>query len=228
MKLKVSLLVVVVMIIGIARGIGTYAWFTSSATSNNNDFIAGILEINGDNTTEPSPLFKTDYGDGYYSNYNVGLWYPGKEVLGDSARNYTIENAGTLDVKIAGLSAEITVFTKNSTNYLVEDIDSWPTDVKESYDEFVENLNIVVNNIGQEYFNGSLESLIDGPQPLKRRSDNYIITLNTTNMKRANLSFGAFMHTAADNKAQGVNATINIIVHATQDNDSAVSTLLNN
>ncbi|MTI69374.1 MAG: hypothetical protein FH751_03830 [Firmicutes bacterium] len=216
MKIKLSILLIAVMIIGLIGGIGTYAWFSDRAVSSNNTFHAGTLTIDGDNTTEPSPLFKTSYGDGYYSNYDVGLWYPGKEILGTNCRNYTIENTGTLNAQISGLSAEITVFKKDSTDYLIENIDSWPEDVKQSYDEFVQNLSIVVTNIGSKYYEGTLKSLITDIQPLER-SDGYVIMLNTTDMKRVNLNFGAVMSTEANNKIQGVSATVNIIIHASQE-----------
>lgn len=232
MNKKLLVITLFVSLICVTAGIGTMAWFTSSATSNNNEFIAGTIIIDGDNTTVPLPLFKTAYDDPYYSNFNVGLWYPGKEVLGDSddpdnpERIYRIQNRGTLSAKVAGLSACVTMFSKDLDNYLIEDFNTWPIPVKDSYYEFVENLDIIVKGLGGEYFKGSLESLINDLQPLERKSDGYIITLNKT--IGADLKLGAVMNTKADNKIQGVAATVDLIIHATQDNDEAVEALLNN
>lgn len=224
---KFFIIILVIGLVSATAGVGTMAWFTSKATSENNEFNAGTLIIDGDNTTEPSPLFKTDYGEGDYSNYNVGLWYPGKKVIG---RNYTVENTGSLPAKIVGVSASVTSYKKDGTTYEIENFNNWPTNVKESYSEFITNLNIVVereegNRTYVEYFNNTLESLINGPQPLKRVTDNYIITLN--NSQRTNLEFGAEMLTSAGNSIQDVEANVNFTIHSIQNDDVAVNDFLN-
>lgn len=230
MRLKLSLIMLLVIVLGLLGGIGTYAWFTSSVSSEKNQIITGTIEIEGDNTTEPVPLFKTYY-DGDDSVYDVGLWYPGKELLGENARNFTLRNVGTLKARIAGMSAEVTTFSKDGQEYLTESIDEWPEEVVNAYYEFIDKLNFVVTwepgGRRIEYFNGNLERLINGPQPLVSTEEPYVMTLGVDSSKSKNINVGAFMSTSANNLIQGTSATVNISFHATQDNEEAVNQLLN-
>lgn len=230
MRLRIILIMLLVITLGILGGIGTYAWFTSSAISENNQFVTGRLEIHGNNTTEPVPLFKTNY-DGDDSVYDVGLWYPGKELLGENARHFTLENVGKLTARIAGISAQVTAFEKNGQEYLTENISEWPKEVIDAYDEFTDNLYLVVtwepSTTKLEYFNGNLKSLINGPQPLISSQEPYVMTLGVDSSKRKDIKVGAFMSTSANNLIQGTRATVNISFHATQDNEEAVNQLIN-
>lgn len=221
---KMTLLFTAVILVGLFGGVGTFAWFVDTASSTGNTFNAGYVELDGDNSTEPCPLFRTSYEEDDYARYNVGLWYPGKVIA--PARNYTLENTGTMPVRIAGLSAVVTTFEKNNVSYNTENMTDWPAGVQESYEAFIQNLYITVSRtLDGEYFNGTLQSLIESPQALEA-TDGYVILLNEG--RRANLQFGASMSTSADNKTQGVTANVDIIVHGTQDNTDAINALLGN
>lgn len=212
MKAKISLMLIAVMIIGLFGGIGTYAWFTSSATSTENTFDAGSLEIEKIQYGEtPTPLFSTSYDDPTWNDlYAVGLWYPGKKV-GGSDRSLTIHNSGTLPARVYGLSARM-------TNFIT------PSDCPDSdaaKEEFAEKMIITVKSAGTIYYQGTLKGLMESIKPFNQN-----IVLNPNPGITVDLNFEAELLTTAGNLVQGVEATVDLIVHATQNNDDAVDHLV--
>lgn len=76
-KVIISLVLIAVMAFG--AGLGTFAWFTSQATSGDNTFATGTLKVE---------LNESDKAEVEFSNL-----YPGMPEI---RKEYTIENAGTL------------------------------------------------------------------------------------------------------------------------------------
>ncbi len=79
-KLIVSLALIGVLAFG--AGLGSYAWFTSTATSSDNLFETGTLVINVD-----SPIFAEADFSNIYPSWNSGV------------KTYEIRNEGTLALK---------------------------------------------------------------------------------------------------------------------------------
>lgn len=79
-KLVISLVLIGVLAFGL--GIGSYAWFTSTATSSNNLFETGTLVINVD-----SPIITVAEFGNIYPSWNSGV------------KEYDVKNEGTLDLK---------------------------------------------------------------------------------------------------------------------------------
>lgn len=238
MRKKFIITVVSVIIIGLLGGVGTYAWWTSSLQSQNNLFDAGNLELSADNDTKPMPLFTTEYADTTYADWNVGKWYPGKEVKGDN-RQFDIDNAGDIPVRVAGVSAIMTEFVKDAVPYTFDQIQEFkgkiassdPTitdaqrEVVVAFDEFTNKLNIRVLNEGattNTCYYGSLASLLAGPKELKytvNGVEKRIDLMQPTSS--AHLNFEADLSQSANNYTKNVSATVNIIVHGTQVDDNA-------
>ena len=98
-KIIISLLLIGVLAFG--AGIGTYAWFTSTATSSNNTFTAGTLKI--------------DVNDSLNNNNTFSILSTGNMAPGQSTGKATlvIENQGNLNLgmfrqfRLAADSSEI-------------------------------------------------------------------------------------------------------------------------
>lgn len=81
-KLLISLVMIGVMAFG--AGIGSYAWFTSNATSTDNVFETGYLEITGPDTM---------VGASWNTPSNIyPSWTSGEQTI-------TVTNSGTLDLR---------------------------------------------------------------------------------------------------------------------------------
>jgi len=80
-KAIISLILIAVMAFGI--GAGSYAWFTSQATSTNNVFAAGTLVIGVPEVDDKVGVF------------NVETWEPGKS----ETKTIEVKNLGTLPFK---------------------------------------------------------------------------------------------------------------------------------
>lgn len=83
MKKRLVLILMLIGLLAFGAGLGTYAWFTSSATSENNVFETGTLEIGGIGNSE----FTTNLNNG--NNIYPG-WEAGKKI--------TVTNTGSLDL----------------------------------------------------------------------------------------------------------------------------------
>jgi len=79
-KLIISLVMIGVLAFGL--GLGSYAWFTSTATSSDNLFETGTLVIDVD-----SPVIAVEEFNNIYPSWNSGL------------ETYAVRNEGTLDLK---------------------------------------------------------------------------------------------------------------------------------
>ncbi len=217
MKVRLSLLIIGVMVIGLLGGVGTYAWFTDQAVSSNNIFDVGTLEINPTPYGEiPTPLFSTNYEDSTWNTlFAVGEWYPGKKVpeSGEADRGIALHNTGSLSAKIYGVSAVMTDFItpEGHPNY------------DGAKDEFSENMIITVKCNGEVYYQDTLKKLLTSIQPLSN-----VNTLSPNPAICLDYNFEAEMSTEAGNIIQGTTATVDLIIHATQDNDFAVNDMLNN
>lgn len=201
MRIRISVWLTAILMLGIFAGAGTYAWFTAQIRSSNNAIRVGTLEI-GAVTEIPQPLFCSSpryEGD----PYAIGEWYPGR-LLFDQDRTLTIENIGTLPLKVYGISANM----KNFNN---------PLNKLNAEEEFTNNLIITAKIRGQTYYEGSLKDLIQATRELKY--DNSFINLYTDgpqDRKRVDINFNVMMSPSAGNNAQGVTATVDLIIHATQ------------
>ncbi len=202
----------IIVLVCAVGGVGTYAWFVNSASSTDNTFETGTLSIDS-HAEWPQSLFATQYDDEYVNeDYAVGYWFPGKKVSGDD-RTLMIKNTGTLPICVFGISAVMPP----------EDFFN-PSGEPDAYDEFAENLIVTVKVKDEIYYQGSLVALLEGIQPL-RHSDNDYINVNPQNM--TNLNFEAELSVGAGNAVQGVSATVDLIIHATQNDEEAIKQLLN-
>ncbi|EOD01701.1 SipW-dependent-type signal peptide-containing protein [Caldisalinibacter kiritimatiensis] len=216
MRFKISVIMLAVIALGVLGGIGTYAWFTSSATSEGNTFDVGEFKIETTPYGEiPMPLFATSYSNENWNNkYATGEWYPGKKVPDDETqRTLAIKNSGSLPARLYGISADIEEF-------IVPEGHSNP-EMAQSH--FAQNMIITVNWEGTELYSGSLQDLINSEQSFSQ----YITVQPSTDPSEViRLDFQAEMSTEAGNIIQGTSATVDLTIHATQDNDNAVGYLI--
>jgi predicted ribosomally synthesized peptide with SipW-like signal peptide len=201
---KLIVITLLVVMISASAGIATYAWFTSSATSTNNTFNAGTLLISKTSET-PTPMFHTDNLS--MVNAGTGIWYPSKVVKG---RHMAVKNAGTLDASVYGISAVMHSFSGPNNN---------------SEDEFKENMIITVR-YGLEFehvlYIGPLEDLMANTQKLQLENEYLVLSPQD----EITLEFQAEMSGAAGNDIQGATANVDIVIHATQDNEAAINEFL--
>lgn len=199
---KLYLSLILVFFICALAGMGTYAWFTAQAMSDNNIYQLGTLSLYRHDEI-PEPLFTSaSRYDG--DAYATGEWYPGKTLTDD--RYLIIENNGTLTARIYGISAVVKEFN--------------PTGNSEAYNEFVNNLIVTVKNRGNIYYSGPLIDLLNSTRSL-RFNNEYIIIRSTGHeeQKKVKLDFTAKMDENADNDIQGVSATVDLIIHANQEDE---------
>lgn len=112
MKAKLLLLVLTVVLAFALAGGATMAWFTDTATNAGNTFTAGTVDIYAHRTLGdpiPGPMFYTTVAEGTVvpgqpPHNSTGLWWPGRMV----ARNLSVRNPGSLQVRLHQVSAEIT------------------------------------------------------------------------------------------------------------------------
>lgn len=219
MKAKISLMVITVMLIGLIGGVGTYAWFTSSATSTDNLFTAGTLRIEKTSILGevPTPLFSTSYSnDNWNAKYATGEWYPGKKVPEEGSnvqRSLMIHNTGSLVGRICGVSAVMKDFITPPGH----------PDLNGATEEFASNMIITIEWEGTILYHDTLQKLLTSTQPLIQ---DITIQPNTDPSEVIRLNYKAEMLTSAGNLVQGVEATVDLIVHATQNNDDAVDHLV--
>lgn len=207
-------------------GVGTMAWFTSTAASNGNEFQSGKLEVSIESDDEiPKPLFKTSYDGTVYEGigWDVGFWYPGKIV--NDGRSLEIKNTGTMPLRICGISAKITDFRKNSLVYDFTNPNNNSQEIVGAYNEFREKMIISVIRGDTLLFKGSLKDLSESVQSLLKLDNT---TVNTVLNVGGSLEydFEAEMLTSAGNSVQGTSATVDLIMHATQNNSDAINKLL--
>lgn len=194
MKLKLSLILITIMLLGTLAGIGAYAWFTVQIQSNGNTIRTGTLMLETDDIT-PECLFYVEplyNGDDYY----VRQWYPGLEV-GD--RSWSIKNIGTLEAKITGISAEVTYNPENT--------------LQEARDEFADNLLITIRYNKWIIYSGYLSELLSSTVPLTKPDGTPIILAPDFSK---DFIFSARLDEDTGNKAQGIDATITFIIHGAQ------------
>lgn len=211
MKIKILSLVILVIAIGLFGGVGTLAWFVSQTSSGGNTFNVGSFEISETQYGEiPTPLFSTSYSNSTWDQlYAVGLWYPGKIVSGND-RSLSINNTGSLQAVIYGVSAEM-------KDFIVPENSSYD----EAKEEFTEKMIITVKMAGKVYYQGSLKDLLNAVQPLQDP-----IIVDPDPQFPISLDFEAELSTSAGNDAQGVEASVDLIIHATQNQELAIQDLL--
>lgn len=193
MKVKIGILLVVIVLFA-AVGAGTFAWFTSHVQSSENTFTAGTLKLQTDDMT-PEPLFYVEpqsEGDDYY----VSQWYPGLTVGG---RSWSVKNAGTLNARITGLSAQI-AYNPSDTPQVARQ-------------EFENNLLISVEYNNEQIYSGYLKDLLASTVELKKLDGTPIIFAVGA---KKDFRFTAHLEESTGNEAQGVNAVITFIIHGTQ------------
>ncbi|PAB59973.1 TasA family protein [Anaeromicrobium sediminis] len=210
MKHKVALTFIAVMLVCMLAGMGTYAWFTSTTTSQDNVFEAGTVDLGISEI--PQPLFATEYDDPNYDDeYGVGEWYPGLSVNGRSLR---IVNNGTLTARICAVSADMDTFVNPKNN-------------PDAENEFADKMTIIITKGDYVCFRGKLSELLAAPQELTYTKEGETKSIKVSPGLEAELDFEAIMSEKAGNAIQGVSATVDLILYGTQDDDAAVDELLN-
>lgn len=107
--------------------VGTYAYFNSITTSENNTFAAGTVDISlyRDDVPFYGPMFYSFAGEGISGMKPTGYWYPGKT----ETRGAIISNEGTLNAKLAGIGVWI---TDSNGNFVAPN--ARVGDIKKTYD----------------------------------------------------------------------------------------------
>lgn len=122
MKKRLVISLVLVGLLAFGAGLGTYAWFTSSATSSNNQFTAGELEVNNETAFD-----LTQVGTVILDNLQ-----PGDE----ESFTFTVDNTGSLDMKyrinLTSIAGDLT--TGNTPIQIKLDNGTW-ADISGSYYE---------------------------------------------------------------------------------------------
>jgi len=205
-KIKLILAITFTVFIGLMGGIGTYAYFSDSALSDTQTFTAGTVDINvkrdkGDPV--PGPMFYTTLEEGKtirsdesvaYPYHPTGYWYPGK---GQVTRTLIVENNGSLDANIDGISAEIS------------GVDA------ELAAKFAEEIIVEIKPLGSEedeeiIYNGLLSGLTSGKVtalnslPISAESGEWYINFTIT------------MHEDAGNDLQGISPKVAFYIYASQ------------
>lgn len=93
MNKKILLVALLIGMLAFGAGLGTYAWFTSQATSENNEFTAGTLIINENTTALPvtAPATLGDLKPGDSEEYS-----------------FDVDNTGSLNLKYRVRLADVT------------------------------------------------------------------------------------------------------------------------
>jgi spore coat-associated protein N len=101
-KKLVTTMMAAMLILVLAVGAGTYAFFSSSATNGPNMVQAGTVEITStrDDVPNVGPMFYTESVEGQVGAMPTGLWAPGDK----HTRGIFLENVGSLDAKLKSLS----------------------------------------------------------------------------------------------------------------------------
>lgn len=208
---KIITAALTIMILGLLSGAGTYAYFTSATTSSNNIVAAGELDVDVTPYGEvPTPLFSTTYSDPNYNNtWATGVWYPGKVINDHRGLTIKMSNSSTLSARIYGVSAVMQNFV----------VPAGCPDSASAESSFKDNMIVKVRYNSVEVFSGTLSDLMTSTQHLNFPTP---LVLTPRSMP-VTLEFAAEMSTSAGNIIQGTNATVDLVIHATQDNDSAVN-----
>ncbi|WP_162991271.1 TasA family protein [Biomaibacter acetigenes] len=106
MRRNIIISLVLIGLLAFGIGFGTFAWFTSSATSQNNTFTAGTLKLNENGLS------------GFTNLGNIGNIAPGDST---DEVSVVIENTGSLDLAWFG-GFRVTPAVENGTTKLAEAI----------------------------------------------------------------------------------------------------------
>jgi predicted ribosomally synthesized peptide with SipW-like signal peptide len=215
MKTKLFLLVLAVLLVAGLAGGATMAWFTDQATNGPNNFTAGTVNIEADRDLGdpiPGPMFYTTSAEGVTPAgepplpANVtGPWYPGRTVT----RILDVRNAGSLEVRLHQVSAEIT-----SVNGVSVSDPSYPSALATS---FANKMNVRIHMMDMvggtlqnvNLFNGSLAELLT-PQPTLHRP-----IFSPTGSIRP-VFYEVTMLSSAGNDLQGIAPVVSFSVFAEQ------------
>lgn len=222
-KLIISLVMVGIMAFG--AGLGSYAWFTSAATSNDNVFQAGTLQLDVNNDVEGAYTLEL----GEISNIQPGDVMNEEEIV--------ITNEGTLDLAWFG-------------NFVINPGDEKLAEaiyIKEMQMEFLDDNGgadwepvdrFISNGVGAGTYAAHYNTLVDnemGVITLKNfLADNAMGAGPGVQMGALKpnysyrLTFTLGMAEEADNEYQGLGMGLKYVVDATQVNAGALDDLITN
>jgi predicted ribosomally synthesized peptide with SipW-like signal peptide len=199
MKRKLVLSAVLTVTVCLLVGGATFAYFTDQASNTGNTFTAGTVDITarrdmGDPL--PGPMFYTTLEEGKtptggVPNWPTGLWHPGKSEI----RTLIVENTGSLDAYLDGLSA------------VISNIDD-PAIAQ----EFAGEMDVLVKQQTAPslvLYDGPLSGLISGKAPALNK-----IPISAGGVW--NLDFKVTMHKDAGNNLQGLVPKVAFSVYAIQ------------
>jgi predicted ribosomally synthesized peptide with SipW-like signal peptide len=205
------LLVLSLVAFSLIIGLGTFALFTSQATSDTNQFTAGTLSIDAVEGYDRinGPMFYTSTSHSGSIPYDVetleayggealGGWAPGDTVT----RFMEVENTGSLDAILKGLRAHVNAAGLQPGH--------------DAYEQFVRLMNITVtegSEDGRVLYDGSLQDLVlsgdvwhDIEPPVAVNVDDVPVLLY----------FTASLDLSADNELQGHDFVFDFELYAEQ------------
>lgn len=197
MARRFLLAALVVGLVSLSVGAGTFALFTDSASNGNNSFAAGTIDINvqrDDGQPVPGPMFYVLPSEGNGGTLATGDWWPGRMV----SRNLDVNNVGSLSAVIRRVSATIT--------------DGTPSD---SIDDTIlmDALQVEIRRApygaADVIWSGSLADLVAEPQGT-------VDTLVAAPGGTQHLQFNVTMSPEAGNEYQGLRAIVAFNIHVEQ------------
>jgi predicted ribosomally synthesized peptide with SipW-like signal peptide len=209
---KLFMLVLAVLLVAGLAGSATMAIFTDTETNTGNNFTAGTVNIEADRDLGdpiPGPMFYTTSAEGETPGGDpplpanvTGPWWPGRTVT----RILDVRNAGSLEVRLHQVSAEITSINGQppATNQALADYFAGNMNVRIYVRDTVAGVLQYV-----DLFNGPLDTLLT-PQPALHRP-----IFSPTGSIRP-VYYEVTMLSSAGNDLQGIRPVVSFSVFAEQ------------
>lgn len=223
MKKRLVLALLLVGLLAFGAGIGTYAWFTSTATSTNNEFVTGTLklDINGEGDEE----FNLDLGP-------IGNLAPGEKT---DEVSIEIKNDGSLDLVWFGKFV-INDEEGLSNAIYIDDMKMEFLDDEGEINNWEVTDHFIKDGKGYGEYGDHYDGLIDEAMGVitlaNFLNDNAMGAGNGVQMGALKpgysyrLTFTLGMAEAAGNEYQGKSMDLAYTIDATQVNEGAISSLL--
>lgn len=190
MKNRFFILAIVVALVFAMAGVGTMAWFTSSATSTNNTFTAGTLKLGSPDSDSDGFDQIEEFAAIQFNNLQPGQ-------ASSIVDRTTIKNVGTLPLTIYRITVSNFV-DNNSSN--------------QKNDRKLKNaLKVNITIGGDVVYDGLLKNLIE-------RQGGYFDPITMAEGQTKEIVVTTYMRERAGNPYQQLNMSCSLNIHATQTN----------